>query len=191
MNKQNIIYVAVPVGIILAVLSIIFGGIMPIQKSSLYISGLQQVPNMRSTQEFREAFGKALNYPSPVGQEEVTKYLESDILGIVSQNNNEAVARDLVAFVEPYAMQDNTRHLIAMGEMYGTLWNKFHKEDDYKKALDYYTKAYGIAPKLPPILYSMLSLYRAHGDAANMQKIGQQILGYWDDPSVKAVLGIK
>lgn len=188
MTKQTAIYIAVPVGVILAILSIIFGGIMPIQKSSLYISGLQQVPGMRSTEEFRETFGKALNYPSPIGQEEVVKYLESDILGIISQNNNEAVDRDLVNFIEPHVFKDNTRHLIAMGEMYGTIWSRFHKEDDYKKALDYYLKGYAIAPKLPPLLYSMFNLYRAHGDATNMNKIGQQILGYWDDPSVKSAL---
>lgn len=189
MTKQTIIYISVPVGIILAVLSIIFGGIMPIQKSSLYISGLEQVPNMHSTQEFKDTFKPALDYPSPIGQEEVAKYLESDILGIISNNANEAVDRDLVTFIEPYAMQDNTRHLIAMGEMYGTLWSKFHKESDYQTSVSYYMKAYAIGPKLPPVLYSLLSLYRAHGDAANFEKTGQEILGYWDDPSVKAALG--
>ena len=189
MTRQTIIYIVSPVGIILAVLSIIFGGIMPIQKSSMYISGLQQVPNMHSTEDFKNTFKPALEYPSPVGQEEVAKYLESDILGIISNNNNEAVDRDLVTFIEPYAFKDNTRHLIAMGEMYGTLWSKFRKESDYQAAIDYYMKAYAIGPKLPPVLYSLFSLYRAHGDTANMQKIGQQILSYWDDPSVKAVLG--
>jgi hypothetical protein len=188
--KQTWIYIIVPIGVVLAVLSIIFGGIMPIQKSSLYISGLEQVPNMHSTQEFKDTFGKALNYPSPIGGEEVTKYLTSDILGVVSQNNNEAVDRDLVNFIEPYIEQDDNRHLIAMGEVYGTMWSKFHKEDDYNKSIDYYLKAYAIAPKLPPVLYGLLGLYRARGDAANMQKIGAEILKYWDDPSVKAALGI-
>ena len=139
--KQTWIYVLVPVGIILAVLSIVFGGIMPIQKSSMYISGLKQVPGMRSTQEFKDVFTVALNYPSPIGQEEVSKYLQSDILGIISQNKNEDVDRDLVTFIEPYAYKDNARHLIAMGEMYGTLWNNFRKETDFKKSVDYYLKA--------------------------------------------------
>lgn len=187
MNRQTIIYIVVPVGVILAVLSVIFGGIMPIQKSSMYISGLQQVPNMHSTQEFKDTFRPALEYPSPVGQEEIAKYMESDVLGIISSNNNEDVDRDVVTFIEPYAFQDNTRHLIAMGEMYGTMWSKFHKESDYNKAIEYYNKARSIGPKLPPVLYGLFSLYRAHGDTADMQKIGQEILGYWDDPSIKAV----
>lgn len=187
--KQTLIYILVPVGVILAVLSIVFGGIMPIQKSSMYISGLEQVPNIHSTQEFKNIFGAALNYPSPVGQEEISKYLQSDILGIISQNKNEAVDRDLVNFIEPYALQDNVRHVLAMGEMYGTLWNNFRKESDFQTAVNYYLKAYAIGPKLPPVLYGLLSLYRAHGDAAQMQKIGKEILSYWDDPSVKAVLG--
>jgi len=187
--KQTWIYVLVPVGIILAVLSIVFGGIMPIEKSSLYISGLKQVSGMRSTQEFKNTFATALNYPSPIGQEEVSKYLQSDILGIISQNKNEPVGRDLVTFMEPYISEDNARHLIAMGEMYGTLWNNFRKETDFQKAVGYYLKAYAIGPKLPPILYGIFSLYRAHGDMAQMKKFGNEILGYWpDDTNIKNAL---
>lgn len=187
--KNNPILFLVPLGIILAVLAIIYGGIMPYSKSSAYISGLKQVSSMRSTEEFKTTFGKTLNHPSPIGQEEITKYLASDISGIVEQSSQEDVSRDLAQFIVPYLFRDNVRHLLAGGQIHAILWQKYKKQDDYLKAVDYFNQAYALAPKLPPVLYGLLQLYQAQGDRVNRKRIGEEILKYWpDDENVKKLL---
>ena len=186
--KETLIYLGILVGILLGIASIIFGSYMPYAKSDLYISGLKSTGNVKSTTDFENLFRPALDYPSPVGQEEVVKYLGSDILGILNQNSSEAVDRELVNFMEPYMFKDNVRHLLTLAQDYSILWNKFHKADDYKKAVDYYLQAYAIGPKLPPVLYNLLQIYNAGGDKEGVLKIGNEILSYWDDQSVSNFL---
>ena len=167
-------------GIILAILGFIYGAALPFMKAGAYISAMGNLSNVRSTQGFRDNFDAVFNFYSPVGTEEATKFLANDIVNLVSQEQQpEAVARDLVAYIEPHLEKDNPRHLISGAQMHMILWVRYHQKDDYTKAESYYKQILSFGPKLPPALYGLFELYSRSGDKENMKKVGETILSYW------------
>jgi len=178
MFKQIVIIIV----IVLAALSIYFGSYLPFVKARAYISALQNTRNVRSVQEFKDNFDKALNLYSPIGQEEIVKFFSTDLGSQLTQPGQpEEILRALINYIEPHIFQNNVRHLIAMGRMYESMWTHYKHDEDYKKAEEYYRKAYIIGPKLPPVLFGMINLYKNKGDDARVQEIAIIILQYWPD----------
>lgn len=168
--------------IIVSVLAIIFGSYLPLVKSQLYIDALSLMPSVKTIQEFEANFDKALKYYSPVGDEEVIKYLTSTILQIASQQNQpEAVDRALTSYIEPYLFKNDVRHLLAGAQLHETLLNKYKHPEDLQKTDSYIQAAYAIGPKLPPVLYNLFDIYRIEGNISKAKEIGQTILLYWSD----------
>lgn len=170
------------VGIVLALLFIYFGSILPLVKSRRFIVSLGEASSIKTIDEFQKNFDKPLNFYSPVGDEEIAKFLSTDILKAISQKEQpENVSRILVNYIEPYMFKNNVRHLIVLAQMYSVLWQKSGKEDDFKKAKEYYKEALVIGPKLPPVLYGFLDLERAKGDKEKIKEISEMILKYWPE----------
>ncbi len=182
--------VLISAGLILALLSVFSGSYLPIVKARSYIRAINMLSSVKDVPEFENVFGKALDIFSPVGQEEVVKFLSSDIVrGIVSQNNPEAVSREIVSFIEPYLFKNDVRHLITRGNLYNLLWQKYGHIEDFAKTEEAYRAALAIGPKLPPVLYSLLDLYQAKGDFGKEKEIGNIILGYWpNDQNVRNIV---
>ena len=178
--------------IILVILSIVFGAILPWMKSRLYINALVNMQSGRTytTEQFESQMGNVFNFYSPAGQEEIIKFFSSDILNVINQQNfSEPTSRFLVNYMGKYLFEDNVRHLIMGGAFYKTLWQNSGNEEDFKKSEEYFKKAYSIGPKLPPVLYNLLDLYRLRDDRENMEKIGEEILRYWpDDVGIKQAI---
>lgn len=187
--KQNLLYLGVIGGCALALFSIIYGVILPINRSRTYIGGLQTLGTVKTTEEFKKKFKPALEHPSPIGDEEISKFMANDILNIVSQNKDEGVRKELINFIEPYMDKENVRHLLVMAQMYGVVWQDTKKDADYLKAEEYLLKARSIGPKLPPVLYTLVNLYQAKGDKAKLKEVGETILRYWpNDAGVKELI---
>ncbi|MEI6479417.1 MAG: hypothetical protein WCO21_01120 [bacterium] len=182
--------IVIVIGIILAVLSFIYGAVLPYMKAGAYITAMQNLSNVTSVQGFKDNFDSAFNFYSPVGDEEVTKFLASDIVNLVSQEKQpELVSRELVSYIEPHLYGDNPRHLLSGAQAYTILWVKYGKKDDYLKAESYYKKILSVGPNLPPALYGLLDLYGRAGDKENLKKVGETILGYWpSDASTRALI---
>lgn len=177
--------------IVLAFLSLYFGAYLPFTKSQRYIVALRALPSLKSVGEFEKNFDNAVGYYSPIGDEEVMKFLSNDISNIITdQKQTEVVSRALVEYIEPHMFKNDVRHLITLGRAYFVLWQKYDRKDaDYNRAEEYYLMAYAIGPKLPPVLYSLFDLYKLKGDNEKLKNIVSEILRYWpDDESVKNVL---
>lgn len=168
----------------------ILGAYLPWAKATSYITALRNLPNVTSMDGFAKNFDEPLNMYSPVGDEEVVKFLGNDILQLVNQKDQpETVSRALVSLIEPRLLLDNPRHLLTGAQMRFIMWSKFHNEDDYKITEQYYLKALAIGPRLPPVLYGLLDLYRQKGEKAKMQDIAKKIVGFWpNDDKVSALL---
>lgn len=178
--------------IILSVIGIYFGAYAPWAKAQAYIDALKTVSGgkVQSLGDYLGAYDKAVKMYSPIGDEEITKFLSNDIMNIVvKQNQSEEVTRTLVDYVEPLLFKNNVRHLLAGGQMHFVLWKRFNKEEDYQKAEGYYISARAIGPKLPPVLYELLSLYKEKGDSGKAKEVAGTILSLWpDDTEVRAFL---
>jgi len=178
--------------IILAILSIVFGAVLPWMKARLYINALTDMQSGKTytSEQFESQMGNIFDFYSPIGQEEIVKFFGSDILSVVSQADfPESASRFLADYIEKYLFKNNVRHLILGGASYKYLWYRFGNEEDFKKSEEYFKKAQLIGPKLPPVLYDLFELYRLRGDDENMKKIGEEILKYWpDDAGIKQAI---
>ena len=167
-------------GLIAAVLSLIYGVYLPLKKSSAYISAIRNLETAKSFSEVIAGYDRAFTVPSPIGGEELAKFTSYDVLNMISNPRQpEEVSRELVRYIEQYAFHNNVRHLLAIAQLHATLWQRFQKDEDYVTAERYYRDAYAIGPKLPPVLFGLLNLYGAHGDTAKAEEIGKEIVRYW------------
>jgi len=182
MNKviKNSIAIAL---LVLASLSIYFGAILPFKKAQSYIYFIKTTSDTAQTlDELKIRLDKVVEFYSPIGREEVVRYLSNDFLNIMLYANNpEVVDRTMVQYIEPHMLKYDVRHLIAMGELYKGLWVKYKKTDDLVKSEDYYEKALSLAPKLPPVLYNAFDLYQEAGNKERAREIGEMILKYWPE----------
>lgn len=177
-------------GIVLAAMGIYFSSLLPLRKAQSYLDAQRRMNNVHTVGDFQDNFDMAFNLYSPVGDEEIAKFLGNDVLNIVNQGQPEDVSRQLVSYIEGHLFKDDVRHLLLLGQMYQILWQNYQKEDDYQKAVGYLEKAHEIGPNLPPPLYKLLNLYLMHKDKDNADRIGGLILANWpQDENVKAVLG--
>ncbi len=176
--------------IILALCSIYFGAYLPLRKAQLYISALNEVRNVRTMEGFREMFLKAFAFYSPIGDEEMAKFFGNDTINIVlQQKQNEAVAREFVAFTKPFLMKNNVRHLIILSNLHSILWKEYGRKADFVQAENYLRTALVFGPKLPPVLYGLLDLYQYRGDREKIREIATTILTYWpSDTDVQTIL---
>lgn len=177
-------------GIIIVLLSFVYGAVLPFMKAGSYLTALSNLPRVRSVQEFGQNFDVMFNFYSPVGDEEVTKFLANDIVELVNQSQQpESVSRALVSYIEPHLQKDNPRHLLSGAQMHTILWMRYHSKEDFSKAEGYYKQILSVGPKLPPALYGILDLYVRAGDKDNARKVAETILTYWPtDASVRALI---
>lgn len=177
------------VGIVLAAAGLYFGALLPLRKAQSFIDAERRMASVRTIDDLKKNFDASFDLYSPVGTEEIAKFLGSNIMSIVSQGQSEEVSRQLVDYMEPHLFKDDVRHLLLLNQMYQTLWQDYHQEADYQKAVGYLEKAHEIGPNLPPPLYGLFSLYGAHGDKSNFERIGRLILANWpQDEQVQALL---
>lgn len=167
-------------GIAAVLFLIVYGAYLPFQKANLYISALRQMASVHSVAEFETNFNRVFNFYSPIGEEEIAKFLSYDILNLISQGQSEEVVREIVRFIEPHLITTNVRHLLNGAHMYEIMWRRFGKrDDDFNKTESYYLAAMKIGPKLPPVLYALTSLYQEKGDLVKAKAVAQIILQYW------------
>jgi len=177
--------------LILGVLSIYFGAYAPIVKARRYVSTINSLSTVSTVEDFENRFNKVFDFYSPIGGEEITKYLGTNIINIIGQGDQpELPMRALVNYIEPHLLQKNVMHLLIGAYAYQALWNYYgYQEDDFIRAGNYYKKAFEIGPKLPPVLYGLMEMYQIKGDVNGMKEMGSLILKYWpEDENVEQII---
>ena len=159
-------------------LGVYFGALLPLAKSQSFLDAQKSLGLMRTTDDLKKFYDVPLNLYSPIGQEEVVKFSASTFLDVVyGQQLDLQTARWLVSYIEPYLFKDEVRHLIMLGDMYRALWERYGGDPaDFAKAGGYYLTAHRIGPKLPPVLYRLIEIYRERGDAGNVKKYAGIVL---------------
>lgn len=180
--KTTFLYLVCAAGILLAILSVVYGSILPFMKARAYIRAVSSLGTIKSVQDMKATFDPAFELRSPVGGEELAKFTSNNLFGIVvNPSQGEAVARSVLDYIEPKMHQNNVRHLTIVGRMYFSLWMNYHKPEDLNKAEDYYLRAHDIGPRLPQPLYALFEIYHEKGDAVRMSQIGNTILSLWPE----------
>ena len=183
--KQFIIII----GIILAILSIYFGSILPLQKSRSFINSISQLGLAKNIGEVKKILGSALDFYSPVGQEEIVRFIGSQMAGIINPQQQEQVMRELVSYIEQYIFKNNSKHLLTMALSYERLFLSYKNPEDLEKTKNYYQKVLALSQKSPQALYGLFGIYQAQKDYDNAKKISEIILKYWpNDEKIKKII---
>jgi len=176
--------IVIPLLIILALISVYLGAYKPRIKSTTYIETQSRLPTYRTLEQLVDNFDKALEYPSPVGQEEVVKFSLSQFEKmILNQDQSETASVNLVHYIEQYIYEDNIVHLLQTGNLYNTLYERFKKQEYLETTENYYKKIREIAPNIPHSLYRLFTLYKRSGQYDKMKETGQKILELWPEDS--------
>lgn len=173
--------------IILSALGIYFGAYLPWVKSRAYINALKTMSGggVQSLGDYFDAYDKAVKLYSPIGEEEIAKFLVNDIMNLISTDTqSEEASNALVEYAEPLLFKNNVRHLLLGGRMYYILWMRFGDKKNYEKAGVYYRQAFELGPKLPPVLYGLLQFYQDGGETEKFEEVRKIIRGYWPEDDV-------
>jgi len=169
-------------GITLAILSMIYGSFLPLIKSKRYITAARSLSSIRSVDEFTRTFDHVFDFYSPVGDEEVVKFVGNSVLGIASTpGQQEDIARLVVSYMEPKIHKDNVRHRLLLARMYTVLFQNYGKAEDLRLAEQNFLAAHELGPRLPQPLYALLEIYRITGETEKMGEIAEQIVTYWPE----------
>ncbi len=185
--KHTARYIIASVLSILIIATWYVGSYEPFQKSQIFIRVLSLKNGFQSVQELEDTFSGALDYPSPIGQEELVRNTGSYVLNFAQQSNDAGVIIPLVQYTTRYFDPIIARgrgmsfgqDLYLLGVLNEVTLVKT-KDPKYLQAAEgYYAKALELGPKRPQSLFGMFDVYRFAGDAAGAKRIADQILAQW------------
>lgn len=189
--------VLAPVLIIAAVIALYLGAYLPYEKASLFINALQQSSQATSLQELENDFNAALQFYSPVGQQEVERYTGNQILSILGQKGiTPQVSQALADYLGQVLHLDKpstrgldfTQEFLLAANAYQIAWMGDHSPADYALAEKYYQEGLKLSPTRPQLLYGLLQLYANGGQATQALQVAEEIHKYWPSDSQVASL---
>ena len=181
---------------LIAVLSVFFllivawyGSYLPMRKAQIYIGTLKnmQTNPVTSLADLENRISVPLNYPSPVGQEELVRNMASSVLGFVQQINDATSTADLINFLEKYfdpliatgKGMSFSQDVYLMGIINEIAYTKTGNTQYLSDAQKYYTKAVEIGPNRPQGLYGLFDVYNIEKNIPAAKAIGEKILHNW------------
>jgi hypothetical protein len=199
-NTKQVIAVAVSI-FVLAVA--VYGSYLPMRKAQIFIAtlqGLQSSP-VSSLNELTARLAVPLDYPSPLGQEELVRNTANNVLSFISQGADPTSTAVLVSFLENYYApimasgkgMSFGQDLYLMGAINEMAYVHTGNPAYLAKSQAYYEKGVALGPNRPQVLYGLFDIYRAEENVASTTAIGERILSNWPSdtniaPSLQAFL---
>ncbi len=190
--KQTI---AVATAIIIAGIAV-YGSYLPMRKAEMFISTLQslQTSPVNSLDELTSRLAVPLDYPSPIGQEELVRNTANNILSFLSQGADATSTAVLMSFVNSYYApiiaqgkgMSFGQDLYLMGALNEVAYMRTGNPAYIADSRKYFEKAVALGPNRPQSLYGLFEVYRIGGDIAGMEKIGEKILSNWPSDAIIA-----
>ena len=178
---------------------IVYGSILPITKSKMYIKARQT--QVSSLSDFDKTYGNVLGFISPVGQDEIVANYLDLIDGIIAQEKNkekpaEALIRPLVAsssmWAEPIIEKGSSFGYSQIIYNYASVYRDaalaLKDKNYYEKSLQLFKLGLKASPDRQIFLYNLFDLYTAVGDKENARIVGNRILEVYKDERVSEVL---
>jgi len=191
-SKQIIAVVLVAVILVIAW----WGSYTPMRKAEMFIATLQglQTTPATSIQELVTRISAPLDYPSPIGQEELVRNMANNILNLVQRSSDATTTAQFMAilnhYFDPIVAQGKGmsfgQDLYLLGAINETAFVQTHNPEYLLGAQKYYEEAVSLGPNRPQALYGLYDIYRFEGNVASTTVIVQKILSQWPtDQNVK------
>lgn len=173
---------------------IYYGSYLPYEKSASLINTMTAIQGNGqgreiTLQQFEDSFQNTLNIPSPIGQYEVVRQMDSTIQNTLANATSvpEAAAQEITNFALKYTQPiidsgtgaNFVQNFLVMGSIYRSLGENYHNVSYLDKALQYYEEGLKYSPRRPQFLYGELAVYLSEGDSKDALGVARQILTYW------------
>lgn len=194
----------VAVIIVAAILGIaVYGSYLPMRKAQMFIATLQGLQTQQgqatSLQDLENKLSVPLNYPSPIGQEELVRNMANSVLSFVQQGGNATSTAELIGFLNSYydpilnqgKGMSFGQDLYLEGAINEIAFAQTGDPTYLAAAQKWYSEGVALGPNRPQSLYGLFDVYRAEGDTTDTIAIGTTILHNWpSDTSIQQAMAM-
>ncbi|MDR3582367.1 MAG: hypothetical protein P4L67_03790, partial [Candidatus Pacebacteria bacterium] len=167
----------------------VVGSYLPMRKAQMFIATLQglQTTPASSLQDLETRLSAPLDYPSPIGQEELVRNMANSVLAFVQQAPDPSSTAALVGYLNAYYNPIlNSGKGMSFGQdvyLEGAINEIAFAETGDKTyltaATNWYLLANKLGPNRPQALYGLFDVYRAANNATDTVATAQHILANW------------
>lgn len=166
-----------------------YGSYLPLRKAQMFIDTLQglQTTPPTSLQDLETRIAVPLDYPSPIGQEELVRNTANNILGLVQQTTDATTTSEILAFLQTYYQpiiaqgkgMSFGQDLYLEGAINEIAFSNTGNPEFLLDAQQYYAEGEALGPNRPQTLYGLFDVYRALGDVTDTVIVADKILSNW------------
>lgn len=177
-----------------------YGSYLPMTKAQIYIGMLQgfQSQPPSSLEDLETRIAVPLDYPSPIGQEEIVRNTANNVLSLLQRGLDATSTAQLIDFLNGYfdPIIARGRGMSFGQDVYleGAINEIAFAQTGQAKYLDqakqYYELGEKLGPNRPQTLYGLFDIYRAMGDATNTKLIAEKILANWPSDAQRIDAGM-
>lgn len=169
----------------------IYGSYLPMRKAQMFIATLQGLQTQQgqatSLQDLENKLSTPLDYPSPIGQEELVRNMANSILSFVQQGGDPTSTAALISFLNSYFNpilsagrgMSFGQDLYLNGAINEVAFATTGNSTYLAAAQKWYSEGVALGPNRPQSLYGLFDVYRAEGDATDTIAIGSTIEHNW------------
>ncbi len=165
-----------------------YGSYLPYAKSHAFITGSQRVGQAKTFGEFSKIVEDVLDMPSPVGQEELTRTITSNLIDVMrSLGQDKALTGAAVQLMEKYYSPILARgkgfsfaqHLYATGAAYEVAALQAKNSEYLGKAYEQFRRGLEVSPNRPQFLLGLFDVFRFSRETGKVKEIVERILTLW------------
>jgi hypothetical protein len=169
----------------------VYGSYMPMRKAQMFIATLQGLQTQQgaatSLQDLESKLSVPLNYPSPIGQEELVRNMANSVLSFVQQGGDATSTAALIGYLNSYydpilnagKGMSFGQDLYLEGAINEIAFAQTGDPTYLTAAQKWYSEGVALGPNRPQALYGLFDIYRAEGDTTDTIAIGSTILRNW------------
>jgi hypothetical protein len=184
----------IAIALVVAILSIAYyGSYLPLRKAQGFIATLQgfQTSPVTSLSDLETRLSGPLDYPSPIGQEELVRNTANSILNFVQQSPSATATIEMVNYLMSYynpILDRGTgmsfgQDLYLAGAINEIAFARTGDTDMLAAADKYYSEGVALGPNRPQPLYGLFDVYRAEGNVSGTIMVANTILTNWPSDS--------
>jgi hypothetical protein len=164
---------------------------MPMRKAQMFIATLQGLQTQQgqatSLQDLENKLSVPLDYPSPIGQEELVRNMANSVLSFIQQGGDATSTAALIGYLNSYYNpilnggkgMSFGQDLYLEGAINEIAFASTGNPTYLAAAQKWYSEGVALGPNRPQALYGLFDVYRAEGDTTDTIAIGSTILRNW------------
>jgi hypothetical protein len=164
------------------------------------LQGLQtQQGEATSLQDLENKLSVPLDYPSPIGQEELVRNMANSVLSFVQEGGGATSTEELISYMnsyyDPILSQGKGmsfgQDLYLEGAINEIAFAETGDPTYLQAAQQWYLEGNQLGPNRPQPLYGLFDVYRAEGDTTDTIAVGTTILKNWpSDTSIQQAMAL-